>query len=86
MGLSQSRVYFHCLKLIASQLICPLEFDKMVSEFQCGSHDRVNELKLIFVDGKLNANIGRLLTFLRFLQELKLTEEEWEEMYQFLTT
>ena len=82
--LSPSRIYFYGLKLIASQLICPSNVNKMVTDFRNHSRHRVRDLKMVFLEGQMKANIGRMLIYFRFLEELKLTEKEWEEVYQFL--
>ena len=84
MGQSPSRFYFYGLKLIASQLVCPSNLNKVVTEFHNHSRHRTKDLKMIYLEGQMKANIGRMLIYFRFIEELKLTEEEWEELYQFL--
>ena len=83
MGLLLSRLRFLSLRLIANHQRYPIVFHKLVSEFQSHSRHRLSDLKMIYQEGEINANIGRQLIFIHFLQELKLTEEEWEEVYRF---
>jgi len=85
MGSLYSRLYYRCLVIIASQLSFPdIIWVNIVSRFQSVSNRRIDDLKQIYIEGKMNANVGRLLTFLRLAKELELTEREWNELFQFL--
>jgi len=86
MGSFHSRIYYHCLLIVASRLSFPIVWSQIVTRFLSLSNQRVNDLKLIYTQGQMNVNVGRQLTFLRLVKELQLTEEEWGELLQFLST
>ena len=46
---------------------------------------RVFNLKLVFEQVQTKHITERLLAFIRFADELKLSEEEWDELYLFLS-
>ena len=77
-------LYYRSLVLIANRLTFPVMWGELISRFQTLSLRRVHDLKQIYSEGEMSANMGRLLVFLRFVNELKLTNREWEELFQFL--
>lgn len=62
-----------------------IDWKKEVTKFQQSIGNRVMNLKLVFEQVETDANMWRFFAFIRFAEELKLTEEEWAELYLFLS-
>ena len=80
MGLLHSRLYFNLLRCIATRIHFQVNFDQMVLAFKSSSKHRVRDLKLIYDHGEMGNNMGRRLTFFRFMEEIQLTDGEWDEI------
>lgn len=78
MGILYSRVYYSCLYFLASQCHFTTDWISFVRRFQ--SHQRVRDLMLIYKEGNLPLTLGRQLAFFRLVKELRVTEEEWNEL------
>ena len=77
---SRMKIYLSILRLVARQLPLPL-LPLIESNSPLGVLFLVhNEL---VSDGKMNW--GRLLYFLRYAEEFKLSENDWNELFEFLS-
>ena len=81
MGLIYSKCYFKALRILSIHIRFKVDFNQMTLEFKNRSINRLEDLKSIYKHGEMNKNFGRKLAFLRFMEELQLTEREWGEMF-----
>ena len=86
MGITLSVCKFRALRFIARQLNYDIDWDVEVKKFTSClvPGTRVFNLKFVFEQVQTNHSTDRLLAFIRFADELKLSEEEWDELYIFL--
>ena len=84
MGAIHTKFYFNLLRFIATRIRLEANFEQLKLKFQSTSKNRVNDLKQIYHYGHMKSNIGRMLAFVRFVEELRLTEGEWDELYSYL--
>jgi len=64
MGSFQSRIYYHCLLIVASRLSFPIVWVEIVTRFRSLSN-QFDDLKFIYTQGQMNK-----------VKELQLTELE----------
>jgi len=83
-GAIQSRLYFRVLRFLCARIDFGLQFKQLTIEFKNNSKHRIRDLKEIYDCAEMNAHMGRTLAFFRFLEELELTEKEWNEIYDFI--
>lgn len=84
MGAIHSKLYLNLLRFLAVRLRFQVNFDQLKLKFESCSKNRVKDLKELYKYGQIRNNLGRRLAFVRFVEELRLTEREWEEMYSLL--
>lgn len=77
--------YFRSLRYLARRMNFEIEWEKEIEKFHQIHGTRLNNLKLVFNQVGTENNITRLLAFVRFAEELKLSEEEWAELYIFFS-
>ena len=78
---------FRALRLLAHQWNYDMDWDVEVKTFTSClvPGTRVFNLKLVFEQVQTKHSTERLLAFIRFADELKLSVKEWDEIYLFLS-
>ena len=87
MGITFSilRIDFYRYRPLARTIIVPLnEIASLNKEFCDLSGSMFDKLKALYLEVFTEVNWGRLLIFLNFAEQLGLTEEQWEELFNFL--
>ena len=87
MGITLSilRIDFYRYRLLARTIIVPSnEIASLKKEFCDLSGSMFDKLKALYLEVFTEVNWGRLLIFLNFAEQLGLTEEQWEELFNFL--
>ena len=70
---------------MARNLITPLSEIVLLKEVFCGlSGTTLSKLKNLHSEVFTEINWGRLMVFLNFAEQLELTEEEWEQLFNVL--
>ena len=87
MGLTLStlRVDFYCYRLIARNLTMPSsEITLLKDKFCALPGSTLDKLKALHSEVFSKIHWGRFVVFLYFAEKLGLTEEEWEQLFDFL--
>ena len=84
MGIIQSfiRIKFNHYRMIARAIVPPSRETTSLKKTFCdllGS--TTSKLKELHSEVFLKVNLGRLLVFLKFAEDLELTQEEWGQLY-----
>lgn len=80
MGSFYSRLYYASLFYLSNHFHFALDWLSLVQWFQSHSNQRVRDLTRIYKQGELSLHWGRQLAFFRLVKELRVTEEEWNEL------
>ena len=82
---SSLRIQFDRYRLLAKHItILPSEIGLLREEFCNLPGSMLNKLKALHSEVFSDVNWGRLLMFLSFTEQVGLTEEEWERLFDFL--
>ena len=84
MGIIQSfiRIKFNHYRMIARAIVPPSrEITSLQKTFCDLPGSTVSKLKELHSEVFLKVNLGRLLVFLKFAEDLELTQEEWGQLY-----
>ena len=84
MGIIQSfiRIKFNHYRMIARAIVAPSrEITSLQKTFCDLPGSTVSKLKELHSEVFLKVNLGRLLVFLKFAEDLELTQEEWGQLY-----
>ena len=87
MGLTHSthRNRFKTYRFLARNLITPISEIVLLKEAFCGlPGTKLSKLKKLHSEVFTKNHWGRLMVFLNFAEQLDLTEEEWEQLFDFL--
>ena len=85
MGIIQSfiRIKLNYYRMIATVIVPPSKeimfLKKTFCDLPAGS--TISKLKELHSEVFLKVNLGRLLVFLKFAEDLELTQEEWGQLY-----
>ena len=87
MGLTLSvlRIKFYGYRLIARNMPSN-EITALREQFCELPGSMLDKLKCLYSEVFTEVHWGRLLVFLNFLEQLRLTDEEWEQLFDFLVT
>ena len=77
----RARFYFYCLIV---RNMPPNEITSFREEFCEIPGSMLDKLKHLHSEVFTEVHWGRLLVFLNFVEQLGLTEEEWEQLFHFL--
>ena len=82
MGIIQSfiRIKLNHYRMIARAIVPPLNRNNF-SEEKHFATSQGPKLKELHSEVFLKVNLGRLLVFLKFTEDLELTQEEWGQLY-----
>ena len=84
-GKYQRRNLFNCWRFLARNLITPTSEIVLLKEAFCGlPGTKLSKLKNLHSQVFTKIHWGRLMVFLNFAEQLELTEEEWEQLFDFL--
>ena len=84
MGITQSfiRIKFNHYRMIARAIVPPSrEITSLQKTFCDLPGSTVSKLKELHSEVFLKVNLSRLLVFLKFAEDLDLTQEEWGQLY-----
>ena len=84
MGIIQSfiRIKFNHHHMIARAIVPPSkEITSLKKTFCDLPGSTISKLKELHSEVFLKVNLGRLLVFLKFAEDLELTQEEWGQLY-----
>ena len=84
MGIIQSliRTKLNCYRMIARYIVPPSkEIMSLKKTFCVLPGSTISKLKELHSEVFLKVNLGRLLVFLKFAEDLELTQEEWGQLY-----
>ena len=84
MGIIQSfiRIKFNHYRMIARAIVFPSrEITSLKKTFCDLPGSTISKLKELHSEVFLKVNLGRLLVFLKFAEDLELTQEEWGQLY-----
>ena len=85
LALSIHRIDFYRCRLIARTIVVPSnEIASLKDEFSDLPGSMLDKLKALYSEVFTEVNWGRLLIFLNFAEQLGLTVEEWNRLYDFL--
>ena len=87
MGLTLSTNWtrFNTYRFLARNLITPISEITLLKETFCGLPvTKLSKLKNLHSEVFTEINWGRLMVFLNFAEQLHLTGEEWEQLFDFL--
>ena len=87
MGLTHStlRNRFITYRFLARNLITPISEIVLLKEAFCGvPGTKLSKLKNLHSEVFTKIHWGRLMVFLNFVEQLDLTEVEWEQLFDFL--
>ena len=83
--LSTRRTRFNTYRFLARNLITPISEIVLLKEAFCGlPGTKPSKLKNLHSEVFTKIHWGRLMVFLNFAEQLDLTEEEWEQLFDFL--
>ena len=83
--LSMLRIDFYRYRLIARNMPSS-EISSLREKFCELPGWMLDKLKRLHSEVFTEVHWGRLLVFLNFLEQLRLTDEEWEQLFDFLVT
>ena len=84
-GLTLSAHRFNTYRFLATNLITPASEIALLKEAFCGLPGaKLSKLKNLHSEVFTKIHWGRLMVFLNFEEQLDLTEEEWEQLFDFL--
>ena len=76
------RIKFNHYRMIARAIVPPSkEITSLKKTFCDLPGSTISKLKELHSEVFLTVNLGRLLVFLKFAEELELTQEEWGQLY-----
>ena len=76
------RIKFNHHYMIARAIVPPSkEITSLMKTFCDLSGSTISKLKELHSEVFLKVNLGRLLVFLKFAEDLELTQEEWGQLY-----
>ena len=84
MGIIQSviRIKLNYYRMIARDIVPPSkEIMSLKKTFCVLPGSTISKLKELHSKVFLKVNLGRLLVFLKFAEDLELTQEEWGQLY-----
>ena len=84
MGIIQSfiRIKLNYYRMIARVIVPPSKEIMFLKKTFCDlPGSTISKLKELHSEVFLNVNLGRLLVFLKFAEDLELTQEEWGQLY-----
>ena len=81
--LSVLRIKFYLFRLVARN-IPSNEISSLKEKFCELPGSMLDKLKALHSEVFSEINWGRLVVFLNFVEQLALTEEEWEQLFHFL--
>ena len=82
---STHRNRFKTYRFLARNLITPTSEIVLLKEAFCGlPGSKLSKLKDLHSEVFTKIHWGRLMVFLNFAEQLELTEEEWEQLFDFL--
>ena len=84
MGIIQSfiRIKFNHYRMIARAIVSPSkEITSLKKTFCDLPGSTISKLKELHSELFLKVNLGTLLVFLKFAEDLELTQEEWGQLY-----
>ena len=84
MGIIQSfiRIKFNHYRMIARAIVPPSrEITSLKKTFCDLPGSTISKLKELHSEVFLKVNLDRLLVFLKFAEDLELTQEEWGQLY-----
>ena len=85
LALSIHRIAFYRYRLMARTIVVPSnEIASLKKEFCDLPGSMLDKLKALYLEVFTEVNWGRLLIFVNFAEQLGLTEEQWEELFNFL--
>ena len=85
MGLTLSAHRFNTYRFRARNLITPISEIVLLKEAFCGlPGTKLSKLKNLHSEVFRKIHWGRLMVFLNFAEQLDLTEEEWEQLFDFV--
>ena len=83
--LSTRRERFNTYRFLAINLSTPISEIGLLKEAFCGlPSTKLSKLKNLHFEVFTKIHWGRLMVFLNFAEQLHLTEEEWEQLFDFL--
>ena len=89
MGLTRStrRNRFNTYRFLARNLIIPISEIVLLKEAFCAlPGTKLSKLKNLHSEVFRKIDWGRLMVFLNFAEQLDLSEEEWEQLFDFLVS
>ena len=82
---STRRNRFNTYRFLARNLITPISEIILLKEAFCGlPGTKLSKLKNLHSEVLTKFHWGRFMVFLNFAEQLDLTEEEWEQLFDFL--
>ena len=83
MGIIQSliRIKLNYYHMIARDIVPPSKEMSLKKIFCVLPGSTISKLKELHSEVFLKVNLGRLLVFLKFAEDLELTQEEWGQLY-----
>ena len=85
MGLTLSAHRFYTYRFRARNLITAISEIVLLKEAFCGlPGTKLSKLKNLHSEAFTKIHWGRLMVFLNFAEQLDLTEEEWEQLFDFV--
>ena len=79
---SFTRIKFNHYRMIARAIVPPSkEITSLKKTFCDLPGSTISKLKELHSEVFLTVNLGRLLVFLKFAEELELTQDEWGRLY-----
>ena len=84
-GKYQRRNLFNTYRFLARNLITPISEIVLLKEAFCGlPGTKLSKSKNLHSEVFTKIHWGRLMVFLNFAEQLDLTEDEWEQLFDFL--
>ena len=85
LSLSTRWIRFNTYRFLARNLITPISEIILLKEAFCGlPGTKLSKLKNLHFEVFTKINWRRLMVFLNFAEQLDLSEEEWEQLFDFL--
>ena len=85
MGLTLSAHRFNTYRFLARNLITLISEIVLLKEAFCGlPGTKLSKLKNLHSEVFTKTHWGRLMVFLNFAEQLDLTEEKWEQLFDFV--
>ena len=85
LALSARRIRFNSYRSLARNLVTPISEIVLLKEAFCSlPGTKLSKLKNLHSEVFTKIYCGRLMVFLNFAEQIELTEEEWEQLFDFL--